>query len=489
VLFWFDELKAAIKESLANWGAYTVGLGIPDDVASVTAKGNFTVVFTMKSAVNPAWFLQNELSLIQPMPAFAWAKASAAGPILNFTTLANAESIYNFLESQSQSEATWASNPLWKIVDGPYRLSIFNKNDGAFTMTPNTAYGGPKAKVVSNYSGVPFTTEADEYSAVQAGSLNIGYVPIADAPQIKNIESSQGYLAYGEPSFGFNFIDYNFKDATGHFDSVIGQLYFRQALAHLQDQPSIISNIYHGAATPVYGPIPGTPASPYTPPAALSNPYPFSTETAISLLKAHGWTVTPGGTDKCASPGTGSSNCGAGIRGGTALSFNLIYSNGDAAITQQVDDFTANARKAGIDIILSASSFEHMIENYNDAAGSADDNEWAMQDFGSFVDSAYPTTVTVFNYPGDTNIGGYDDKQANSLISASVSSASASAVTAEAQYLTTQQPVLFQPNPVSALGDNAVLVWKKTLSGPPAALESITQDYINPEEMYFTSRQ
>jgi hypothetical protein len=39
------------------------------------------------------------------------------------------------------------------------------------------------------------------------------------------------------------------------------------------------------------------------------------------------------------------------------------------------------------------------------------------------------------------------------------------------------------------LGEDGVLVWKKTLSGPPWALESITQSYINPEEMYFTTPQ
>ena len=52
VLFWFDEVKAAIKEDPANWGPYSPGLGIPDEVANVTTPNANTVVFTLKKAVN-----------------------------------------------------------------------------------------------------------------------------------------------------------------------------------------------------------------------------------------------------------------------------------------------------------------------------------------------------------------------------------------------------------------------------------------------------
>src|SRR5580704_1071149 len=37
ILFWYDIMQAAIKQSPANWAAFTPGLGIPDQVASVTA--------------------------------------------------------------------------------------------------------------------------------------------------------------------------------------------------------------------------------------------------------------------------------------------------------------------------------------------------------------------------------------------------------------------------------------------------------------------
>ena len=73
------------------------------------------------------------------------------------------------------------------------------------------------------------------------------------------------------------------------------------------------------------------------------------------------------------------------------------------------------------------------------------------------------------------------DPQADKLINASVTSGSASAVKNEASFLTAQQPSLFQPNP------DDIAVWKNTVSGPPAAFESLTQYQLNPEQMYLTN--
>ena len=60
VLFFFDEIKAAIKENASNWGPYTPNLGIPDEVASLTAPSANTVVFNLKQGGQPA------VVLVQP---------------------------------------------------------------------------------------------------------------------------------------------------------------------------------------------------------------------------------------------------------------------------------------------------------------------------------------------------------------------------------------------------------------------------------------
>src|SRR5579862_8599184 len=326
VLFFFDEVKAAIAEDPGNWGPYNPGLGIPDEVASVTTPNASTVVFTMKKAVNPGWFLDDELTTVNPMPAHAWAKASANGPLLDFTVPANAKKIWDFLNKQSMSLNTYATNPLWQVVDGPYTLTSFDSSTGAFTMTPNPSYGGPHANKESILQAVPFTSDTAEFDAVRAGSIDVGYLPLDDIKQVKIVESS-GYNVFGYPSFGFSYVTYNFADTTGDFNHIIAQRYIRQALAHLEDEQGYIKAFFGGAGGADYGPLPAAPLTPYTPANALTDPYPFNVADAVSLLKSHGWTVNPGGTDTCAQAGTGPSQCGAGIPAGTKLAFNLIYVN------------------------------------------------------------------------------------------------------------------------------------------------------------------
>jgi peptide/nickel transport system substrate-binding protein len=478
VLFWIDEMKAAVKESPANWAGFTPGVGIPDELASATTPNASTLVINLKKAYNPSWFIQDQFGSLQPMPAHAWARASANGPILDFTNPANATKIYNYLAAQSKSVGTYATNPLWQTVDGPYKLTSFNSTTEAFTMKPNAAYGGPHAKTQLSLSGVPFTSDTAEYNSVKAGQIDQGYIPLTNVPQVKSIEGA--YNAFGYPDFGWSYVAYNFKDTTGDFNHLIAQLYIRQAIAHLQDENGIIHAFFNGAGGTAYGPLPVIPVSPFTPANAKSAPYAFSVTDATTLLKNHGWTINAGGTDVCKTAGTGATQCGAGIPAGTKLQFPLVYNTSPSIISEQVTDLASQAKKAGITINLSSDNFNHMIATDNDPSSPKTINKWAAEDFGGFTDSTYPTTFGVFNTPASSNLGGYSNPQADKLINASITSANPSAVTAEASFLTTQQPGLFQANP------DLVMVWKKTLSGPPAYFESLTQYQLNPEFWYFT---
>src|SRR6202167_1505337 len=82
-LFFLDELKAAVKESGSNWGQYSPGVGIPDQVVSASAPNATTLVVNLNKSVNPTWFTENNLEYIHPMPVQSWAKSAADGPDLN----------------------------------------------------------------------------------------------------------------------------------------------------------------------------------------------------------------------------------------------------------------------------------------------------------------------------------------------------------------------------------------------------------------------
>jgi peptide/nickel transport system substrate-binding protein len=489
VLFWYKLMQAAIKISPANWADYTPGLGIPDQVSSISAPNATTFTMTLKTPVNPNWFEQDVLSTIQPMPSVRWtAEISAAlGKTLSIDNPADAAKMYNYMAAQSQKLATYATNPLWQTVDGPYHMTAFDSTNSAFTMAPNTSYSGPESKDPPTLKIVPFTSDAAELNAVKAHSITVGYVPLTDLPEINTIKAgANGYNAFGFNTFGWEYVAYNFKDTTGDFNNIIGQLYIRQALAHLQDEAGYIKAFFGGAGSQAYGPVPSTPVSSYTPADAKSNPYPYSLTAATTLLKDHGWTVTSGGTDTCAKPGSAASECGAGIPAGTKLAWTLNYTTSPASVGSEVTALASEAAKAGIQITLKSSNFNFLVQNYNDPAAPKNDNAWAMSDFGGFTDATYPTTFGVFNSAGSANLGGYDDPQADTLIKASVTSPSASAVTAEASYLTTQQPGLFQPNPDAGGNGSCIIVWSKDLSGTPASFENLTQFYLTPEFWFFT---
>jgi peptide/nickel transport system substrate-binding protein len=479
VLFFLDEVRAAVKESGSNWSQYTPGIGIPDQVVSATTPDDSTIVINLNKPVNPLWMTQDVLQLIQPMPAHAWAKASASGPILDFTSPANAKKIFDFLAKASGSTGTYATNPLWQVVDGPYKLTAFNNTTGAFTMVPNPTYGGPTSAKVPNLQGVPYTSDTAEFNAVLSHSIDIGYMPQTDVPQLNAVKKA-GYHVFGYPDWGFTYVNYNMADTTGDFNNIIKQLYVRQALAHLENEDGYIKAFFHGAGGVAYGPVPAVPVSPYSPPNALKNPFPFSVSAAGSLLKSHGWHVVPGGQTTCAKAGTGAGECGDGIPAGTKLTFNVLYVSQPAIEGEMLTDWASQAKKIGITVKLKSDTFNHVIDIADDPGSPKTINDWAMSAYGGFTNPTYPTTFGIFTKGGSYNGGFWEDPKTDQLVNASVTGGSPDAVKNEASYLTQVQPSLFQPNP------DYIVVWKNDVSGQPAAIKAMTQYQLNTELMYKT---
>jgi peptide/nickel transport system substrate-binding protein len=481
LLFDIDLIKAGIKEAPSNWAGYVLGY-FPDNLVSTSQPNEQTLVMNLSAPVNPGWFTNDFLGSLFPLPARAWAKTSATGPILTTwnTDPAVATKIFNFVTAQAKDLRTYATNPLWQVVDGPYKISAFDASTGAYTLVPNTSYGGPHATPMSTFQAVPFVSDTAEVDAIKAGSIDVGYVPVTDVPQLPQL-AGRGYAYFGMPDFGMQFANYNFKDTTGDFDNIVAQLYFRQAMAHLEDQQGWISAFMHGAGGPAYGPIPAYPRSPYLPGNAAINPYPFDVNTAISILKSHGWTVNPGGTDVCNKAGSGAGDCGAGIPAGTTLAFNLIYATSPALTGEQMTDLVSQAKKAGISITLSSSNFGYMVANYIDPVDPANEDKWAMMDFGGVSLSTYPTTFGLFNTGGPGQIGDYSNPTADALINDSITGGNPAAVKNEAAFLTIDQPVMFQPGP------DDIYAWKTSISAAePEYLENLTQFYATPEFWYLT---
>jgi peptide/nickel transport system substrate-binding protein len=479
IAFYVALAHAAVLLSPDNDGSFTPG-EFPQDVVSVETPNPTTAVITLSKSFNPTFQFLNQLVGITPLPAHVWAKTSASGPIVDFNNLANAKAIYKYLNSESTKLSTYGSNPLWQVVDGPYKIKTFDPSTDGNTLVANENYSGPVKPHITTIDNVAFTSTEAEFNQLLSNNLDVGFVDFSDLPQVAKLKSL-GYDVWGYPSFGFNYIIYNFKDKTADFNHIIDQLYIRQALAHLQDEQGVVQarGMYDGAAGQAYGPVPAIPKSPFTPSNALSNPYPYSVSTASTLLSSHGWKVVPNGTTTCVKPGTASNECGAGIPAGTPLTWDLVYSSSPAVIGAQCAAVASAAKQVGITINLSAKTFNYITTSLSDPSNPDQDNNWAMQDFGGLTNSLYPTMDGVFNTTGTFNTGLYSDPTENKLIDDSLHSSNPNAVVNELSYITEQQPGMFQPNP------DLITAFRNTLAGPAASFSASSQYQYEPEYWYF----
>jgi len=456
VLFFFDLLKAALKASPANWGQYSPGL-FPDNVTSVSTPSPTKFVINLKKATNPGYFLYNELQDtnwgLYALPAQAWdIDATGGSPVTDWATNpADALKIYTYLEAQGTTLSTFATNPLWQVVDGPFKLTSFNTTNSSYTLVPNKSYSLSVKPKVSEVEMNTYTDETAELDALKTGSLDIGGLDAAtQLGQIPTLKSD-GYSVFGTPGFGWYGGIINFADTTDHFNKIIVQPYIDKALAELINQNAIIKGVYHGWAVPASGPIPSAPDSPYAPPNSSKAVYPFNPKGAAALLKSHGWDVKPGGQTVCAKAGTGATECGAGIPKGTPFKF--VWANVPESVSAtgvlESQSFASNAEAyAGVKITLVTKTFNFLVTDYNDQNPAAKKytNDWAVNNFGGIQFDYYPTQDGLLSPGAGFNEGDYDNPTAIKLMEASASSNSPTAVMKEDEFESKEYPVFFMPD-------------------------------------------
>ena len=496
IMFWMNMLHAD-KE---NWADYSSG-ALPDNLKSVTVDSPTQVTFTLTSSTNPYWFTYNELSQITPMPV-AWdIAATGAAPgsggcsaAAYGTADAKCDAVYNFLSKQAgydpanpegtnNSLSTYATNPIWQVVDGPWKLTKFDSS-GNITMVPNKTYSGPVKPTISQFKEVPFTTDSAEFNALVSGSIAVGYLPAQNItsptsdplnPSENNSRLSGNYNIYASPSWAVNYFPYNFNSNanSGNAGPIINQLYFRQAMQTLIDQPLYIKKISKGYGVPTYGPVPVAPKNSFASSYEKSNPYPYNPGKAKSLLSSHGWKVVPNGTSTCQNPGTGSNQCGKGIAKGAKLAFNLEYASGSTSLTQLMNAEKSSWAQAGINITLNSASFNTVLGNAVPCSSTESACSWTLENWGGgwiFAPDYYPTGEAIFQTNAGSNSGDYSNTTNDNNIQKTISTNQS--LTQYENYLAKQLPVVWQPNSV------AVVEVKKSLKNvaPFDPLQQLTPE-------------
>jgi peptide/nickel transport system substrate-binding protein len=472
VAFWINLLRA----NKTTFAAYIPG-EFPDNLKSYTITGTKTIVLTLNGSYNPTWFTEDQLSQITPLPTQAWDKTSAAGAVGSYDqTPGGAQAVFSFLTAQSKNIATYGTNPLWKVVDGPWKLVAYS-SDGYAKFAANPAYAGPSKPRLAYFVEEPFTTGAAELNVLRSGSsINYGYVPEQESSQI-SVLASQGYTSSVWNGWGTAYFVMNFNNPTT--GPMIRQAYIRQAMQSLVDQPAYIAGAWKGYAHTNYGPVPPKPANPYVDSYEAKGPWPYSPATAVKLLSSHGWKVTPNGLTTCASPGSGAGQCGSGIAAGAGLSFSLQYASGLVEISQEMQALKSSFSQAGIQIGLSTAPFDTVISRAAPCTPSQSSCGWQMADWGggwTYGVDPYPTGDQLFGTGSGSNFGNYSDPRTDRLISTTIHGPGT--LTAYEDYLANQVPVIWMPQPAYQISEIS-----SSLHGtaPQSPIESLA-----PENWYLT---
>ncbi len=482
ILFWMNMVKA----NATSWAGFAPGAGqFPGDVTNVVTAGPDTVVFTLDASYSSYWFTYNELSQVSPIP-LAWDVTSAGAKPgsggcstasyksvttattskgLLVPTSASAKAcvaVYTFLSGKTEAGdlGTYATNPLWQIVDGPFKLTSYDATDGGATLVPNPSYSGTPKPSLAKLVLAPFTTDAAEFNVLSSGNkLNIGYVPPQNVPKYSgkpwcsngpsaganNAQLAAHYNLVPLYGWSVNYFPVNFTNPTS--GPIFKQLYVRQAFQSLMNQSLWIALYDSGYGVPTYGPVPVMPPTSFASKMESSDPYPYSPSKAKSLLSSHGWHVVPNGVTTCVKPGTASDECGAGIAKGAQMSFNYLYYNGVTNFNAQIQEMATSWEQAGIKLNLAGKSFGDVIGTALPCpAGKA--CGWDLANWGGGWDYApdyYPTGEEIFTTGAGSNSGGYSDPTNDANIVKTNVSSSLSALYTYENYLAVQLPVIWQP--------------------------------------------
>jgi peptide/nickel transport system substrate-binding protein len=449
-------------------------------------------VLNLKSAVSSVWFTYNQLAEITPMPA-AWdvtaagATAGSGGCATDTAAdkWAKCAAVFNFLTAQAKNAKTYATNPLWGVVNGPWKLSSFSTaaSGPVTSFVPNAAYSGTPKPKLAGFTYYAYTDDTTEYTALKTGQLDVGGIPPQDLAPVSGSQILPATNPLGSAfdlsaaySFGIQYFLINFNNPT--LGPAYKQLYVRQAIQELIDQEGMIKSVDRGYGYPTSGGVPTQPASQWVPSIQNQNggqgPYAFSVANATALLTSHGW-KNVGGVMTCEN----AAQCGTGVTAGTKLSMTMDYATGVTAFQQEVAIIKSDMEQAGIQMTLVPQSFNTIIGETAPCKPSQASCKWDILNFGgwNFNGPGFePTGEPLFETGASSNSGSYSDPQEDNLINATHTSSSLSVFQQYATYTAQQLPFIWMPNAYSVAAVSSKLA---NVGNNPLAT-------LLPEYWYFT---
>jgi peptide/nickel transport system substrate-binding protein len=356
--------------------------------------------------------------------------------------------------------SAYVGSPLWSVVDGPFTLDSFDTVTGDVRFVPNDAFTGGPPPYISAFVELGFTTDTSEFHALEASSaVDVGYMQANDLPPNTSGD------AFGGPNVPALAARYSLEVSylyvycywvpnlyNPDVGPIFRQLYAREAIQSLMDQPLWIRQYDDGYGLPGDGPVPTVPGT-WASPGLSTDPFPYSPSRARELLSSHGWAVRPGGSSSCARPGSGPSECGAGITRGESFRFTLVGDEVSAAFpaqeAQEAQMVSAEGSGAGITIQLAGPPDTILPPVYSPCVTGGTCNRFMAVDFYGegwvYLPDYLPTGEQLFLCKGTDprtatqyDDSSYCDAEVDALITASTRSRGVQALYAYENYVQKQ---------------------------------------------------
>jgi peptide/nickel transport system substrate-binding protein len=496
VAFFLNMDKAQSKQGVNSFCGYVPGIGLPDQVVSVSYPGGLSgaeVDIVFAGHLDREWLLYNELSQIVPLAqgwdttgsGFAGCSTEAFSAVKDDGT-DTCTSVFKYLTGLQ------VDSPLWEWSDGPYREASTlgdNPEGGNYVQVANDLYSGPvKAQAVQKIVYMPYADIELEIAALQSDQLDLGLVNTTDVSRSPGpglaghnlLPKMGGYKVEGDAIYGVFYWMFNFDNAHSTYQTT-GPLptwaklnnlqYFRAALQESMDQAYVIDHVDNGYGIQTFSAIPAYPENSFN--AGVVNPYPYSASKGKALMRANGWN-TKRFPDVCAA-----SNCGTDqypIPKGTRASVQVELPQGVPSVTTEARDEAASIkRNAGIRVTPVFG--DDMLVQAICAS------RWEICGYGGWIYAPdyYPSGESLFALGQFSNSGGYDNVEMNALISDTTTNGDLALNAKDSIYNTSfaewsarDVPFLWQPTPTGFVEVT------KSMTGeqPPNPLGDFNPEYI-----------
>lgn len=383
-----------IKDQGAAYPGYGTG-GIPMLIKSLTALDAMHVQIVLKHPVNPAWFIDNGLSMLQPLPAKAWQGLSL-------------DQLY-----QAQSRVGF-----FTVTDGPMKIQRLDiGRDAIFVANPT--YDGPKmhlSRLVLEFAPSDATAMED----VESGGMDFAPLPLEFYRLVQHAKGVRTVVL--SPVSFWYYIDLNYRNPKVAF---FRDVRVRQALQDAIDQKQIIKVVYNGFGVPIYTPIPAVNADMLTP-AMKKGVFPvgYDPQKAIALLTAAGFMRGPDGIMQ---------------KDGHRLEFTLLMTGGDVETMELVEMLQSEFRAVGIKMDIRQVAFGQLM-----TLEVSHSMTWDAVEHGTVL-PPFPSGEGLFSATVAESSDGYADPEMTRLITQSIIQPGMAGMYAYENYAAQQQPFIFLP--------------------------------------------